>query len=107
MQRHGGPFCDVHLPGCTASYRNCQFFVAFPRSLKRFGTVELQGFLERYSQGLNQFRPGLRLAVHARKFSDPADPPLARALDDGCVVLFHQNASYQPRLAYSMHMVYI
>jgi hypothetical protein len=53
-------------------------------------TVQLDGLAQRDLERLEQFRPGLFLAVDARHLFDPPDPPGARLLDHGGMGLGHR-----------------
>ncbi len=52
--------------------------------------VEFQGLAERYAKAFHQLLAGPFLAVHARYFLDPADPPIVLLFYYSDVIIFHR-----------------
>ncbi|MGH8739069.1 MAG: hypothetical protein ACREVC_17080, partial [Burkholderiales bacterium] len=73
----------------VVSYRDLELFVAYARRLLGVGAIHLQRFAERGSKGVEQLVARAFLAIDARDFFNPADPPLTVLLYDGGVALVH------------------
>lgn len=79
---------DAGVAG-VASYRNFLFRISIARRGDRVPAIEVQRLAERDLKGLLERLIRLFLAIYARHFLDPADPPAIGLFDHGGIMALH------------------